>query len=72
MRSASRRNLTGCALSLTVMLAAAVSAQAANDPCPPLIPPLDMQKIMTDPDLTDTERLKLLQNSGRDIREPVT
>ncbi|WP_417845180.1 hypothetical protein [Thalassospira sp.] len=72
MRSALRRNLTGCALSLTVLLAAAVSAQAANDPCPPLIPPLDMQKIMTDPDLTDTERLKLLQNSGRDIREPAT
>lgn len=72
MKSASRRNLTRCALSLPFILAATVSAHAEEDPCPPLIPPVDMQKIMTDPDLTDMERLKLLQNSGRDIREPAT
>lgn len=72
MVSASRRSLAGCALLLTFTLAAAAPAWADDDACPPLIPPLDMQKLFTDTTLTDAERLALMQESSREIRKPVT
>lgn len=49
-----------------------VAAQAASADCPPLIPPLDMQKLFANPNMKPEDMQKIVAKSSRTLTKPAT